>query len=259
LADWLGDAHRLLVQPLVATFPARRRQLVLNWTTRDSSRHSGHDYHEERWHRLLDRVRAGELLALSFVMYQLEADRQISHTLPPIRFEAELTGLEYEGAAHRVAFGAGRPLYGASLRAGDQELVARMAKRAAVELQAAYGYITVDYAGLESPYELSISRTSFWGLKECAEFVRGYYWGNFLSAQHIERLGGLDRIQREAPRVLVEALENEPLLVYLQLTEDLDSFDDAELRRLRDFLLPLLPQIERPQSDTVLPLRIVPS
>jgi hypothetical protein len=190
-------------------------------------------------------------------MQQLSARGAVSHTLPPIKLEVELAGLEHEGAAHSVSFVAGRPLYGPVLESDQQQLLVAMAKRAALEFQACTGYITVDHAGRESPYEYSIGRIVVWALRECAEFLRGYYWGNFLSARHVERLGGLAAIRREAPGVLVEELATDPLLVYLQLSDDLDSFSDDQLRELWRYFLPVLPQTERAPSDTVWPLRIV--
>jgi hypothetical protein len=254
LADWLDEARRRLVEPLLPVVDPDRRTVTLAEWNLDLRLEPVHEDSPERWERALENVRAGRRQQLSLVMRQLDG-----HTLPPIMLEVELAGLEFEGAAHRVSFVAGRPLYGSRLSEEAQAVLVATAKEAAVRFQACTGYITLDYASRHSPYELSIGRREGDGLRECAQFVRGYYWGNFLSGEHVERLGGIAAVEREAPCAVVEVLARDPLLVYLQLTASLDAFDDEELKRLRAFLLPVLPEADRQPMPLDYPLRVVPA
>jgi hypothetical protein len=259
LADWLDDARRRLFDPLLSVVDPGRRTVSLGEWNQDLRLEPVHEDNPERWERALENARAGRRQQLSLVMYQLDAEGTMVHTLPPIKLEAELAGLEFEGAAHRLSFVAGRPLYGSRLSEEAQAVLVATAKEAAVRFQACTGYITLDYASRHSPYELSIGRREGDGLRECAQFVRGYYWGNFLSGEHVERLGGIAAVEREAPCAVVEVLARDPLLVYLQLTASLDAFDDEELKRLRAFLLPVLPEADRQPMPLDYPLRVVPA
>jgi hypothetical protein len=177
LANWLEDARRRLVDPLLAVVDPSRRHLTLTEINRDLRIEAVQDDNPERWERALEAVRAGRRPELSLTMYQLDPKGASGEPLPPIKLEVELAGLEFEGAAHRLSFVAGRPLYGSRLSDEVQATLVAMAKEAAVRFQACTGYITLDYASRHSPYELSIRRKESDGLRECAQFLRGYYWG----------------------------------------------------------------------------------
>lgn len=85
------------------------------------------------------------------------------------------------------------------------------------------------YVGV--PYSLSSRNLNKW--------YRGYFWGNFLSFDHVNLLGGFQLIEQKAPVYKVEKLESGG--VYLQLTENIDNFSDRELKQLKQFLKPILP------------------
>jgi hypothetical protein len=259
VADWLEQARRRLVDPLLAVVDPGRRRVILAESNRDLRIEAVQEDSPETWERALENVRAGRRQELSLTMSQLDAEGTSVQRLPPIRLVAELAGLEFEGAAHRLFFVAGRPLYGSRLTEETQAVLLATAKEAAVRFEACTGYVTLDYAGRYSPYELSIGRRFVDGLRECGEFVRGYYWGNFLSREHVERLGGISAIERDAPCAVVEVLASDPPLLYLQLTKSLDAFDDEELKRLRTFFLPVLPEVDRQPVPLEYPLRIVPA
>ena len=71
--------------------------------------------------------------------------------------------------------------------------------------------------------------------------LRGYFWGNVLSEKHIERLGGIEKIQEEAPCYLVEKLDRGGRQrVYLQATERLGEFTEEKRMELKKYLEPLL-------------------
>jgi hypothetical protein len=103
------------------------------------------------------------------------------------------------------------------------------------------GFITVDYVGAvaggcQSPYESWIGYSNVWASRELRQRTRGYYWGNFLSAGHVELLGGHSAV-KQAPVAVVKQIANG---YYLQLTEDMNDIDRIKLRQLKEFLRPVL-------------------
>ncbi|EFM12972.1 hypothetical protein PaecuDRAFT_0483 [Paenibacillus curdlanolyticus YK9] len=73
------------------------------------------------------------------------------------------------------------------------------------------------------------------------DHIRGYFWANWLSASHIERLGGIEGVSSHSPCYKIEIMEvNGQQGAYLQLTPDINAYDDEKLSALRTYLLPLL-------------------
>jgi hypothetical protein len=115
--------------------------------------------------------------------------------------------------------------------------------RAGQALRAVTGYLTVDYVSdPESPYEKWSGRSFRQGLASCDEILRGYYWGNLLSEQHLKRIGGLEALNGERGSIRVTDLTSDDhQLVYVQLNQPLYDFDDAGLVGLAKVLAPALP------------------
>ncbi|MDS0526546.1 hypothetical protein NNC19_12715 [Clostridium sp. SHJSY1] len=74
------------------------------------------------------------------------------------------------------------------------------------------------------------------------KYFRGYSWGNYLSKKHVELLGGIEKIKKEAPVFLVKTLSDNG--VYLQLTEKADEVLDEDLRKLKRYFQPILPKAQ---------------
>jgi hypothetical protein len=129
--------------------------------------------------------------------------------------------------------------------------------RAASGLAASYGHIMLDRA-LTPAHEIDTGRTEFDPL-DVKTHVRGYQWGTYLSAGHISILGGLDRVRAEAPVHRVEVMPGRGgPIVFLQLTPSLDQVSDDDLRRLKQYLHPLLPDPpQEPEAYFGPPVRIV--
>ena len=126
-----------------------------------------------------------------------------------------------------------------------QERTVSLLKDLALGLDATYAHLTLEpnaASGLDdTPYEEWI-RTPIDHYRELRRYARGYFWGNILSGEHIEQLGGVERIKTEAPCVMVKSIGTpERPLLYLQLTEDINDFSDEKLKELREFLKPILP------------------
>lgn len=75
-----------------------------------------------------------------------------------------------------------------------QRQVVELALETFAEVKGVVGYITVDYVtitgGTSSPYERAVGLSYPWAGRAFRERVRGYYWGNLLSREHVEMLGG---------------------------------------------------------------------
>lgn len=81
-------------------------------------------------------------------------------------------------------------------------------------------------------------------LEEVDRVARGSFWCNCLTDKHIETLGGVDRIRREAPCAIVEESERTgPVTtqVRLQVTERFSETTWEMLDELEEYLDPLLP------------------
>ncbi len=72
-------------------------------------------------------------------------------------------------------------------------------------------------------------------------FVFKAYWGNFLNKNHMQKLGGLNRVKKEAPVFLVKEISGGR--IYLQLTESYKDFGrkdyETKLEILNDYFEPI--------------------
>lgn len=117
-------------------------------------------------------------------------------------------------------------------------------------VDAACGYVDVgnDYMTLDhlTPYErqqgLSMPNT-----KCLCKEVKGAFWGNLLSARHVQALGGSRLVTRQAPCYKIVPLAShtraqptDDVPLYLQLTEALGMATSEDYARLESFLAPIL-------------------
>jgi hypothetical protein len=201
------------------------------------------EWSEDNWHFLMNELSKGRLRTVRLLGHLNDSLALPRNDLGGVRVQVDLAGLEFEGAPSGLVMTAGRPLLGPVLEPDLQSEWISQGKRAAQDFEAATGFITIDYAGAyESPYEVRTRRYWLDGWKESHEWLRGYYWGNFLSERHIRVLGGMKRIAAEAPCDIVEDLSNgRQERAYLQVGPNVDDVSDEALRKLRDFLEPVLP------------------
>lgn len=108
------------------------------------------------------------------------------------------------------------------------------------------GFITLDCM---SAYCSFSAHERYMGLEymkaseKFGEYFRGYSWGNYLSKNHVELLGGIEKIKKEAPVYLVKPLSDNG--VYLQLTEKVDEVLDEDLRKLKRYFQHILSKAPR--------------
>ncbi|MBI5027086.1 MAG: hypothetical protein HZC12_10260 [Nitrospirae bacterium] len=78
--------------------------------------------------------------------------------------------------------------------------------------------------------------------KVYTEYIRKAYWGNFLNVNHIIKLGGIKKVQKEAPAFLVEELPGGG--GYIQLTESFLDFGKSgfkeKLMKLDKYFAPII-------------------
>jgi len=113
---------------------------------------------------------------------------------------------------------------------------------AAVATGASTGFIASNEEAGHTKYEYETNRYAKEGLEESDRWLRGVFWCTLLSQGHIEALGGIERVEREAPVAEVQRLRglNGPLLL-LQASDSLAGFDTAALVPVYEFLAPVLP------------------
>ena len=184
---------------------------------------------EKSWGATRNRWAAGELrsIGLEFLMGRVNLEAEVGRPNSP-------------KAASRVSLMIDRTLLPDPLPSGLQASLVELIKDGARALVAATAVLYVDRD--LHPYEQLMGihyRPATY--ERFRDRVRGYYWGNVLSARHVARLGGLERVLSEAPCFEVVDLDGAGELVYLQISAELDNYSDDQLRALRDFFAPVLP------------------
>jgi hypothetical protein len=269
LAEWAARARERVLDPLhMATVAARnegdgprtewgRPGGVFRGVETEPDLGSSGDF-ESDWRSALSALRAGSLQSFLCSLHTLDDNGYPSAMPGPAFLRVEDVGAEHDVAAWTVTLTVSRALYPAAIEPSVQHAWVDLIRGGARAFSAATGYLTVDHVDDSSPYEQSIGRDWLDGLEESRTLLRGYYWGNILSGQHVNAVGGIERVRDEAPCAFVDDFGAEPWqLVYLQLTHDLDDIPDEALRRLRDYLGPLLPTAARDFRYVGVPLRIV--
>jgi hypothetical protein len=100
--------------------------------------------------------------------------------------------------------------------------------------------------------ELRLQWLGFWQQyrEEIGTLVRGAYWGNFLGAELVRRLGGLEAVLGAAPGAVVTPIEGGG--VYVQVSKepspDLPPRDQERLRALAGFLEPVSIAFRHPEA-----------
>jgi hypothetical protein len=127
-----------------------------------------------------------------------------------------------------------------------QEKTVDLVRELTVRSQAACGYLTLEEDNISgstcgTPYEYLVGAFRDEQFVRLRTSYRGYFWGNILGPGHIERLGGLESVLTKAPCPCVPFPNSSGPWVYLQVSDDINSFGDDALRQLRAFLAPILP------------------
>ncbi len=152
--------------------------------------------------------------------------------------------------ANNMALSLNRRLFNLHIPEDVQKMIKDVMIHAFEDLNGVIGYVNVGnphatIAPNQTPFEgiLGLDFTS--QSQMFSTHARGYFWGNILTEKHIEKLGGIHAIKEKAPCYQVDdfVFGDGRKAVYLQLTEDINLYTDGQLKRLRDFLKPILPEI----------------
>jgi hypothetical protein len=175
-----------------------------------------------------------------------EEERKFSFERPDIASISAECGLR-RLASHVEADLDRDMLYGKRVPREVQAALVNIAKQAFSQLRGVTGYIALDCIGAggsASPYEQTIGLSApgaavnrHTNEQLFLKRTRGYFWGNFLSQTHVDILGG-EAMLAQAPVIQVEQVGHG---YYLQLSEDINTIDLTQLRKLKSFLEPVLP------------------
>jgi hypothetical protein len=132
-------------------------------------------------------------------------------------------------------------LWGNQVTQSLQEAIVSITKRVFVSTNACTGYISYDNNPnsdfFSSPYERLIRGAPGLNMPHCRSRTQGYYWGIFLTNNHLNQIGGLNRLN-EIPIYYIESLHNG---YYMQLSEKMTQIPQAILQAVADLFAPILP------------------
>ncbi len=243
LAAWWVRVRDLLIAPLVGSAEVRGWDVSVYADSRDGSIDCAEPFSEPLEEELMAALRDNRLLRLCMTHTQLDAEGVPDHGLAPARLEIDLVDDDL-WRCNRLLFAIGKPLFGDRIDLAHQRLVVGLAKEAALVSRAGTGYVTVDRAGgFQSPFEERYAISPLDVALSLQTRARGYYWGNFLSRGHVDRLGGMERVLADVPAALTEVLDPKRELVYIQVTHDMNSVSREDIQPLRDYLQPVLPEV----------------
>ncbi|MBE7450684.1 MAG: hypothetical protein HS111_17835 [Kofleriaceae bacterium] len=107
--------------------------------------------------------------------------------------------------------------------------------------------------GPPTDFALENSRANYWRIELGGTYVRHPRWGNYLRRDHLQKIGGLDRVRAEvAPAAVVDLGD----LMFIQLTATpataLTAEGEKKRRALANLMAPILPP-PRPGEAQELP------
>ncbi|WP_191839725.1 hypothetical protein [Catellatospora chokoriensis] len=242
LADWLADARRLLIDPVLAAYGPDRIWLAATGdgappygvsASIDAKSVKGRWSHNgagaAQWNRALNRLRSGQLHSLGLRLDRLngEGSRSSHHRGIGVHVElrdqfTEATGPLPDGHPATIVISAARSLLDEHVPGGTAAVV-DLLQRAALRFGAVTGYVhgSGSADSLQSPFERR--GTAHWRKQRLDTMSRGVHWGNLIGAGHLAAIGGLDRLERLLTDGRVRRLEQwstEPQLWWFELTDD---------------------------------------
>lgn len=216
-----------------------------------NGRNSGGGYTPARWATQLKRLRAGELADLTATFVRLGPTGRSSGGGWSLQVY-----LRSDGLPHQVSLVISHRYLGDRVDPDTQRQLAALLRSGADALDAAYAWLTLDRTRKLTAHEEVTEGSIGRAMRELPEWARGYHWANVLGAPQVAKLGGAAHVLAAAP--CVERTELGGGRVYLQATDDLETFDDDALAALKQFLLPaLLRKENRPEFYYGPPIRYV--
>ncbi len=118
---------------------------------------------------------------------------------------------------------------------GVEDYIFRVTNYLSSNLNSIYGRILFShkrnisngYYSIEDIFEERISKAEFGNRLDNQEYlisnVPGIYWGNILNKNHIEKLGGIERIRKDFSKYIIRQLDNEG--VYIQVSDYVKNYE----------------------------------
>jgi hypothetical protein len=191
-----------------------------------------------------DKLRAASPFRNLVLSYERADYRNTIGYFPPVATTAVYRSDSIDRASTLEFSAQIRDLYHGEISPTLQAAVVEFAVATFERVQGVNGYITLDYVqatafGSDSPYERFAGISHVWYSKEFRTKLRGYFWGNFLSDEHVKLLGG-QAFLSSAPVRHVRRLSHG---YYLQLTDKISEANKQNLQPLKSFLEPVIPPI----------------
>lgn len=127
-----------------------------------------------------------------------------------------------------------------------QNKIVRFARTAFVRLGATYGFVNfsnrsdiADFSGTEYENRLGVDHNVTSHL--ISERVRGAFWENYLTTEHVKRLGGIESIRANAPCEQIDVFMPKNSGVALRLTKNINEIGDIQVSQLEKYFAPLAP------------------
>jgi hypothetical protein len=139
---------------------------------------------------------------------------------------------------HQIVVTASRSLFGGWISPVTQQNWLSTFRSGASLTRACGGWITLDRVGVRTAHEVAAGVGLDESLFMAAELARGPHWATLLGPRQVAALGGVQEVLGSAPCFSVEDLGGGRIL--LQLTEHLDDVPDGAMRKLTEFLGPVL-------------------
>ncbi|WP_258947433.1 DUF3396 domain-containing protein [Lentzea californiensis] len=139
---------------------------------------------------------------------------------------------------HQVVVTASRSLFGGWISHAVQQQWLSVFRSGASLVRASGGWITLDRVGVRTAHEVAAGVGLDESLFMAAEMARGPHWATLLGPRQVAALGGVQEVCSTAPCSSVEHLGGGRIL--LQLTEHLDEVPPDVVRKLAEFLGPVL-------------------
>ena len=139
---------------------------------------------------------------------------------------------------HQVVVTASRSLFGGWISHVAQQDWLSALRSGADLVRASGGWITLDRVGVRTAHEVAVGVGLDESLFMAAELSRGPHWATLLGPRQVAALGGVQEVCSTAPCFAVEHLGGGRIL--LQLTEHLDEVPPDVVRKLAEFMGPVL-------------------
>jgi hypothetical protein len=263
VADWLQAARAGLIDPVIGRPQVRLTTRVTDgppygqpegmaltlvmWTVKQRLRLLPGD--ADGWARLLDQVRLGRLREVEVDLEVLDGKGIPQGVAVRLKVVARDQFVDDAGPLPdhhpaRVVITLWHALPPGGVISDLTIAAVELAKQAASRLGAVTGLVTAGRGSVLpdcSPYEELVGDHPF-RRPRLDRVSRGAHWGTFLTARHLEQLGGIQALRDLRLFHRVERLAGPPgELVWVQLTPDPYQVDQAALEAMARELAPVMP------------------